>query len=105
MLSRADVRSLWHVSVTVDAALEHLHEILRCPQFISRLAHSRLKAEYLQDGVRKAHAAKAISEERMQHLLGKLRSPTLGDIHRQMVRVSLEMQKQRHEEMLKQQKE
>jgi hypothetical protein len=105
VLSRADVRTLWHVSVTVDGALEHLHEILRCPQLISRLAHSQLKAEYLRDGVHKAHAAKAISEERREYLLGKLRSPTLGDIHRQMVRVSLEMQQKRREEMLKQQKE
>lgn len=98
VLSRSDVRALWHFNVAVDAALDHLHEILRCPQLMTPLAVVQMDAEYKRDGVKKAHTAGAMSQERMEYLLAKLRLPTLGDVRKQMVRKTLERQQAREKE-------
>lgn len=74
-----DVHRRWSFSAKVDTALDGVGSVLACPREMTKLALVQLDVEYKRDGVRKAHAAGALSKERMETILSKSPVPTRAD--------------------------
>ncbi len=73
--SGSRLRQRWALSPEIEAALEDLDAILRCPQDVTELALLQLEAEFRIDGVRKAHEAGVYSEDRLKQLIERNRIP------------------------------
>lgn len=73
--SGSRLRQRWALSPEIEAALEDLDTVLRCPQEVTELALLQLEAEFRLDGVRKAHEAGFYSEDRLKQLLERNRVP------------------------------
>lgn len=72
----------WVANVDVSVAMHTLGHILRCPQFMTKLAAYQVDVEYRRDALVKAGEAGKLSKERLSAALAKFPLPRRVDYQR-----------------------
>lgn len=72
----------WTAHIDVSVAMHTLGNILRCPQFMTKLAAYQVDVEYRRDALAKAGEAGKLSKERLAAALAKIPLPRRVDYQR-----------------------
>jgi hypothetical protein len=84
-LSGNEVFLRWTAHVNAKAAIDALTQMLKCMRQMSDLASYHAEMEYRADGLRKAHAAGQLSQERLDAVLARTRLPRRVDLQRALI--------------------